>query len=549
MAIFRLSLVLLSFFISTTLNLPLSNGFNLLRDPKFDGCSALHDYPDSQSRCTYIKSNLDCRPKGYINSIEIFYCTFGTIPLFGYTILLFWLVLLFYMLANTASEYFCPSLESLSRVLKLSPTIAGTTLLPLGNGATDVFASFVSFTRSGDGDVGLNSILGGAFFVSTVVVGVICIVISPRHMMVDKRSFIRDVFFFIFSLLSLLMIIFIGRISFWGSICFSSIYILYICAVWAMHLFSVRDKVVNCEAGVPLQGCVDEEKPDFIEKNDDQKRKSFFDFDPMMYHYWGLFLYALELPIYLPRRLTIPMVSEEKWSKPFAVLSVTLAPILLATLWNTQREKVGSKTSLVIYMTSILIGSVFGNVAFEATKRSTPPNKCLLPWFVGGFLMSVTWTYVIAEELVSLLVSIGVILGISPSILGLTVLAWGNSIGDLIANVAMATHGGPDGAQIAISGCYAGPVFNMLVGLGMSLIFSSWAEYPSSYVIQGDPFLYEDIGFLICGLLWALVVFPKKNMRPDRYLGSGLLVIYSCFLFVKLVRALGLLKSHGCHLY
>lgn len=52
--------------------------------------------------------------------------------------------------------------------------------------------------------------------------------------------------------------------------------------------------------------------------------------------------------------------------------------------------------------------------------------------------MSVTWTYIIAEELLSLLVSLKNIIGVSPSILALIVLSWVNSLGDLIANGAMA---------------------------------------------------------------------------------------------------------------
>ena len=33
-------------------------------------------------------------------------------------------------------------------------------------------------------------------------------------------------------------------------------------------------------------------------------------------------------------------------------------------------------------------------------------------------------------------------------------------------------NGGPRGAQAAISGCHAGPIFNVIVGLGLSLTLS-----------------------------------------------------------------------------
>ncbi|KAF5725750.1 cation/calcium exchanger 1-like [Tripterygium wilfordii] len=522
-----------------------------------DGCTGFHDYTDYKLKCLYVKTHIGCRTKGYINYLFIFYCTCGKSPILGHSLLLLWLIVLFYLLGNTAANYFCESLESLSKILKLSPTIAGVTLLSLGNGASDVFASIVSFTNSSNGDVGLNSVLGGAIFVSSVVVGVICMLISPQNVSVDKPSFIRDVIFFLFSLSSLLLIIFIGKISLWGSICFVSIYFLYVSVVSTMYIFSRKERKKNPpfvgdleKNGVPLLGFVDDEKPISVSESsanlDHQNQKqdqNFLNLDSSSCGFFLKFLKALELPLYLPRRLTIPVVSEERWSKPYAVISVTLAPILLATICNSQGgTKFGSRTSLVSYFAAGLTGMVLGSLACMTTKKSSRPSKCLLPWLASGFVMSITWTYIIAEELVSLLVSIGYILGISPSVLGLTVLAWGNSLNDLITNVAMAVNGGPNGAQVAISGCYAGPMFNTLMGIGISLVFSSWAKYPACYEIPRDPSLYDTLGFLIGGLLWALVVLPRKNMRLGRVLGIGLLAIYLCFLFLRLAKAVGLLK-------
>nr|CBX25503.1 hypothetical_protein [Oryza glaberrima] len=75
-----------------------------------------------------------------------------------------------------------------------------------------------------------------------------------------------------------------------------------------------------------------------------------------------------------------------------------------------------------------------------------------------------------AGELLNCLAAIGVIMDFPPAILGMTVLAWGNSVGDLVADVALAKSGQP---TIAIAGCFAGPMFNMLVGLGTALLLQS----------------------------------------------------------------------------
>ncbi|KAK6944542.1 Sodium/calcium exchanger membrane region [Dillenia turbinata] len=523
-----------------------------------DGCSGVHDFSEYKLRCIYVNSHDECHPRGYINYLSIFYCICGQFPVVGYAVLLLWLLVLFYLLGDTAANYFCFSLESLSRLLKLSPSIAGVTLLSLGNGAPDVFASIVSFTRSGAGDVGLNSVLGGAFFVSNVVVGIISIVISSRNVSVDKSSFTRDVLFFLFSLSSLLVIIYVGKVNLFGAISFISIYLIYVSTVSATH-FCGRVRKESSEISESLlsptnDNCSnnnDNDKSSFMEKG--RSRSSDHDHQKLISSkldsssaccYLDWFLYILDLPLYLPRRLTIPVAIKERWSKPYAVISASLAPVLLAALWSSQREEMGSKTKLVINLIGGLIGIVLGNVAYLSTKETDPPKNGLFFWLAGGFFMSVTWTYIIAEELVSLLVSIGTIVGISPSILGLTVLAWGISLGDLISNLAMAMNGGADGAQIAISGCYAGPMFNTLVGIGLSLIFSTSSTYPNPYVIPDDPSLYETIGFLMTGLVWALVILPRKNMKLDRLLGTGLLTTYLCFLSLRFSRAVGLLKSY-----
>ncbi|KAG0494874.1 hypothetical protein HPP92_005868 [Vanilla planifolia] len=249
------------------------------------------------------------------------------------------------------------------------------------------------------------------------------------------------------------------------------------------------------------------------------------------------------MPLFLPRRLTIPDVSEERWSRTYAVASASLAPLLVASLWNSKRGGIGTKEGITVYLYAGLGGLVLGTLALHTTKKPSPPKTALFPWLAGGFLMSVLWTYIIAEELVGLLVSVGYVLGISPGILGLTVLAWGNSVGDLIANLAMAMNGSRDGAQIAISGCYAGPIFNTLAGLGLSLVVSAWTSRPEPFEIPVVPAVFEILGFMIGGLLWALLILPRKDMRLDRVLGIGLLAIYLCFLSLRLSQSLGIMHA------
>ncbi|KAJ3674771.1 hypothetical protein LUZ60_005387 [Juncus effusus] len=534
--------IILCFFL-LCLSLSQTNAFSSFSSStQQDNCQELHALPDSQSKCNYLKTHdsISCIPKGYINYLKIFYCEFGDNRAFlGYFLSFLWLLVLFYLLGNTASHYFCSSLESLSKVLKLSPAMAGVTLLSLGNGAPDVFSSIVSFMAGpGVGEVGLSSVLGGALFITTVVVGVICFSVGPRVVATDRKSFIRDVVILILVLCSLLTILIRGKISIWGAVSFLSIYVGYVLIVCTSHFCG---EAINGDLEAPLleNSQIEEDPVEIVIKEAvEGDRIGFFSkcFMPNSRIRRNLrwILFVLGLPLSLPRKLTIPDISEERWSKPTAVLSVIFAPILLSTIWNSLDSKMNSEGKTSIYILGAIVGITLGAIALKSTEMANPPRKFPLPWLAGGFIMSVIWTYMNARELVALLVSFGHMIGINPSILGLTILAWGNSLGDLIADVAIATNGGRDGVQIAVSGCYASPLFNMVVGLGISLVFASWKEYPNSYEITTDYSMFETLIFLILGLIWVLLVLPKRGMKLDRVLGYGLLAIYLCFLILRI---------------
>ncbi|XP_051126816.1 cation/calcium exchanger 2-like [Andrographis paniculata] len=570
---------------------PLPNSYHQRESQEEDiDCQKIHQNSRTKDqKCSYVRSHQGCNPRGYIPYLHFFYCTFT--PYFlDYIFITLWLIILFYLLGDTASNYFCSSLIGLSKYFKLLPIISGVSLLSLGNGAPDIFASVISFTVNESVDIGLNSTLGAAVFVICVVFGLICLYVDPSCVIINKKIFITNVVFLLLSLACLVVIIIVGHVGMYGGISLIFLYFIYVIVVFTTSGEDYDDR--HGDLSTPLLGhtrsdqglnlsyyeirenqenekrtktCTQEDRTLLIQFDHNDLRleaamlgqetgctvllhtpiwaSQYNINDPIrvqdpnkegrFLNFLDQTLCMLELPLDLPRRLTIPVVSPDKWSKPYGVAAATLAPLTLALIIFPTEE---AKTRALAYAIGALIGIPSGILLSLNSDKKNPPRKWVVLWLVEGFTMSICWTYLLAQELVSLLVSLSLILGMSHSLIGLTVLAWGNSVGDLVANVAMSRNGGLDDVHVATSGCFAGPLFNVLVGLGLSLGISAWRAYPNDYeIICVGVSVYVISGFLVLGIIWTVVVLLKGNNNNNKWLGCGLIAIYACFLFVQIL--------------
>jgi len=83
------------------------------------------------------------------------------------------------------------------------------------------------------------------------------------------------------------------------------------------------------------------------------------------------------------------------------------------------------------------------------------------------------WIYLLAEIIVDLLELLGIITGLPASLLGLTILSWGNSLGDAIASISISKVGL---GEMAVTSCIAGPAFNLMCGLGITTLVTNLSQ-------------------------------------------------------------------------
>lgn len=95
----------------------------------------------------------------------------------------------------------------------------------------------------------------------------------------------------------------------------------------------------------------------------------------------------------------------------------------------------------------------------------------------------------------------------------------------------MAREGYP---RMAISACYGGPLFNLLLGIGIPFsIISVQNRGPIAFDVSDIELVL--IASLFCSLLSALIILPIRRFQVERAFGIYLLVLYLLFLTIAIL--------------
>lgn len=140
----------------------------------------------------------------------------------------------FYVLGSTADAFLSPALETIATKLSFSENLAGVTLLALGNGAPDIFAS-LSAAGSDQGGIyfAVGALLGGGLFITGVVSSVVIFSVKEEIEIVGV-TFIRDIMFYFAGIGVLIGFVFVGELTYAFSIIYIGIYIVFVITVVIM---------------------------------------------------------------------------------------------------------------------------------------------------------------------------------------------------------------------------------------------------------------------------------------------------------------------------
>jgi len=504
-----------------------------------------------------------------------------------------WLIYLALALGLTADGFFVPILTRISDLFGLSDEVAGVTLVALGNGAADIFAAIASFSSTDPttAKLAVGALIGAGMFVVCVVAGGVMFMmpfVPPNWPLTrDIVCYLWAVYWLLCCLYSGRIRLYdsIGFLVFY-------LFYVTVVVLWSKYgpkkhkheeieevkemqlpdsaapssLFKNRLRSDSMRSQYGDAPVALKKKPvgastlatsnlnaeeDKAPENDTppprtwggELKRAFTPWDPVDFEGCSGKIFAILMaPCYLLVKLSVCVLDDdiETWNYPLAIIQMFASPIMFYVLLEQYEEdEFGVDDNCGLDPTSecdgfprwaipIIIGAAFSLVTIIFGSLEKPPFFKNV-YTALGMITAMLWIACEANEIVGLLTALGVFWKIPTAIMGLTFLAWANSIGDLVADISLARLGK---ARTAVAACFGSPLLNILFGTGVGCLVATLTDEAKK---DGVPMalgpLEMSLLFCMMGVLVVLLfILPPMKFHAGKPLGIFLIVFYLCSL-------------------
>ncbi|KAI5623975.1 sodium/potassium/calcium exchanger 1 isoform X2, partial [Silurus asotus] len=158
-------------------------------------------------------------------------------------------------------------------------------------------------------------------------------------------------------------------------------------------------------------------------------------------------------------------------------------------------------------------------------------NPASRKYFAITFLGSIVWIAIFSYLMVWWAHQVGETIGISEEIMGLTILAAGTSIPDLITSVIVARKGLGD---MAVSSSVGSNIFDITVGLPVPWLMFSFVHGMAPVAVSSNG-LFCAIVLLFLMLLFVIFSIAVCKWRMNKMLGFTMFMLYFVFLVLSVM--------------
>ncbi|VDK69079.1 unnamed protein product [Litomosoides sigmodontis] len=380
---------------------------------------------------------------------------------------LFGLIYMFIAIAIVSDEFFVPSLTILTKKLSISDDVAGATFMAAGSSAPEFFTSLFGVFITQD-NVGIGTILGSATF-NILCVLAFCTFFSLKVLKITWWPMLRDISFYMLALLLLTLFFLDEKIQWYEAMSLFIVYVIYGIAIShdekleknfefllykvTQHLCPSVSNNTSVEEMMPSSSTISVRrkssllrKKTQVEKASNPTRDSneFAKTSTMKLN--DMTQNQNNIPNIIQKFLTIPFDQECAELKESS--SEMKEPINISWLSSTKARL------SYLFLTPVMLPLYY--------TLPDPKNASKKKYFIITFMGSILWIGFFSYLMVWWARVIGETLSIPDEIMGLTVLAAGTSVPDLITSVIVARKGLGD---MAVSSSIGSNLFDICVGL------------------------------------------------------------------------------------